>query len=276
MIHYPYELKETLLQVRNVSLTLDGCPILRDVNVEIRDIKRPGMQQGQVVGFLGKSGAGKTKLFEILSGLLSPTSGEVRINGTLEPVKVGAVGVVQQNYPLFAHRTLYGNLAIAADKSRLPKTERKDKIHEYLQRFNLLDHAHRYPCQLSGGQRQRAAIAQQLLCSEHFLLLDEPFSGLDMVMIRQVQELIREVATMNELNTIILISHDIVATASMADTLWLLGRDTDPQTAQPIPGSRIRYTFNLIERGLAWQPGIEATPAFHQFITEVKEAFLTL
>jgi ABC-type nitrate/sulfonate/bicarbonate transport system ATPase subunit len=269
----PYELKETILQVQHVSLTLGNTQILRDVNVEVKNIVRPGMNQGQVIGFLGKSGSGKTKLFEILAGLLKPTSGEVRINGNLEPVKVGSVGVVQQNYPLFQHRTLYSNLEVAAAKSALTPAEQKDKIHYYMEHFNLLEHVNFYPCQLSGGQRQRVAIAQQLLCSEHFLLLDEPFSGLDIVMIRQVQEMIGEISTMDELNTVIIVSHDIESTASISDTLWLLGRDQDPQTKHPIPGSRIKYNYNLVEKGLAWQKDIEATPEFHEFITEVKEAF---
>ena len=273
MTLFPHEVKETILQVNHVSLTLGGNAILRDVNVEIKNITRPGMQQGQVIGFLGKSGSGKTKLFEIMAGLLPPTAGDVRINPTLEPVKVGAVGVVQQTYPLFQHRTLLGNLELAASKSRRTKAEQKEKIGLYMDRFNLSGQANLYPSQLSGGQRQRAAIAQQLLCSEHFLLLDEPFSGLDIGMIQEVQEIIQEVSLMDELNTVIIVSHDIESTASISDSLWLMGRDWDTQTNQPIPGSRIKHRYNLAEKGLAWQKGIEATPDFHALVTEVKEQF---
>lgn len=276
MTNFTYELKETILQVKNVSLSLNNNLILRDVNVEIKNIVRPGMSQGQVIGFLGKSGCGKTKLFEILAGLRAPTSGEVRINGNLETVQVGSVGVVQQNYPLFHHRTLLSNLEVAATKSPLSKAERKDKINYYLERFNLKEHANHYPGQLSGGQRQRVAIAQQLLCSEHFLLLDEPFSGLDIVMVNEVQEMIREISMMDELNTVIIVSHDIESTASIADTLWLMGRDRDKQTQQAIPGSRIRYSYDLVKRGLAWQKGIEATPEFHELMNEVKSVFRDL
>ncbi len=96
-----------------------------------------------------------------------------------------------------------------------------------LDRFNLRKQAALYPAQLSGGQKQRAAIAQQLLCSDHFLLLDEPFSGLDVIMIEKVSEMIVEIACTHELNTVIIVSHDIVSTAAIADTLWLMGRDRD-------------------------------------------------
>ena len=87
---------------------------------------------GQVVGFLGPSGIGKTKLFEVLAGLLEPTSGKVTINNPAIPVKAGLVGVVQQNYPLFNHRTVYGNLDVAAKKTCKDAAERKKKIDDIL------------------------------------------------------------------------------------------------------------------------------------------------
>ena len=260
-----YAFASTLLKAENVSLNIGGNQILKDVNVEIKDIIRPGYKMGQVVGFLGPSGIGKTKLFEVLAGLLEPTSGKVTINNPAIPVKAGLVGVVQQNYPLFNHRTVYGNLDVAAKK----------KIDDILNRFKLSDKATLYPAQLSGGQKQRVAIAQQLLCSENFLLLDEPFSGLDPLMVEEVGNMLSEIAHSNELITIIIVSHDIVSTASIADTLWLMGRDRDAK-GNIIPGSKIKHTYNLIDKGLAWQKDIDTKPEFLDFVREVKGMFSSL
>ena len=268
-----YKEGRSLIKVENVSLILGGNQILKDVNAEIKDLIIPGQTIGQVVGFLGPSGIGKTKLFEVMAGLINPTSGQVLING--KPVKVGDLGVVQQNYPLFNHRTVLGNLEIAAKKNMKDAAARKSKIDDYLNRFRLKETINLYPAQLSGGQRQRVAIIQQLLCSEHFLLLDEPFSGLDTIMVEEVCQLISEIAHLHEDNTIIIVSHDIVSTASISDTLWLMGRDKD-EKGNVIPGSKIKYTYNLIEKGLAWQKGIHESDAFNTLIKEVKNLFPTL
>src|SRR5450755_2113740 len=108
-----YETRETLLKVTDVSLKLGGVQILRDVNLEVKNIVRPGVSQGQVVGLLGPSGIGKTSLFRILAGLDAPDTGSVRIEKEGVPVHKGMVGVVAQTYPLFAHRTVLSNLRIA-------------------------------------------------------------------------------------------------------------------------------------------------------------------
>lgn len=276
---YPYEKKETILKVEGVSLTLGGTQILKDIKVEVKDIIRPGMSQGQIIGFLGPSGIGKTKFFEMLSGIIpingDNATGEVLIGQKLEPVKIGNIGVIQQNYPLFEHRTIYGNLDISAQMKYKDKKERAERINDILQRFDLDKRKNFYPIQLSGGQRQRAAIAQQILCSNNFLLMDEPFSGLDPLMIKKVSNLIIEVANMHELNTIIIVSHDILSTAAIADTLWVMGRDRD-EKGEIIPGARIKHEYDLIERGLAWRTNIETTPEFHALCDELRGLFPTL
>jgi ABC-type nitrate/sulfonate/bicarbonate transport system ATPase subunit len=270
-----YKKTDVILKAENVSLQLDDNLILRDINVNIRDIVRPDCTQGQIVGFLGPSGIGKTKFFEILAGILKPTSGNVFLNKEMIPVEMGLVGVVQQNYPLFDHRTIYGNLNIAAKRKYPNKKERKERVDDMLNRFGLLDKKDYYPIQLSGGQRQRIAISQQILCSNHFLLMDEPFSGLDMNMIKEVSKLIVEVADMDELNTVIIVSHDISSTASISDTLWLMGRDRD-QDKKLIPGARVKYKFDLIERGLAWHEKVEEMVEFHNLLNEIRSLFPTL
>ncbi|HLV86088.1 MAG TPA: ATP-binding cassette domain-containing protein [Candidatus Sulfotelmatobacter sp.] len=270
-----YSYGKTLLKVEDVSLEYDGRPILKHVNAEVRDILRPGQIQGQVVGFLGPSGIGKTQLFRIIAGLNKPTSGRVSINGSDRAVQAGEVGVVAQNYPLFEHRTVMSNLLLAAAQKEKDDKSCRDKVVQYLTDFDLIDKAKLYPAQLSGGQRQRCAIIQQILCSEHFLLMDEPFSGLDLLMLEKTSELIQKVANMDDLNTIIVVTHDITAAAAVADHLWLMGRDHDA-SGRPLPGSHIVETYDLIERDLCWHPQIITEPKFVDFVREVKNRFRTL
>lgn len=218
---------------------------------------------------------GKTQLFRILSGLQVPTSGEVRVGKAQEPVTPGKVGVVAQSYPLFEHRTVLGNLVIAGANAGLSRGAARAKAEGLLLRFGLADRSGLYPAQLSGGQRQRAAIAQQFMGSEHFLLMDEPFSGLDPLAAEEVCALISETAAQDELNTIIVITHDIAAAASVCDTLWLLGRDRD-SAGNPIPGARLQKTYDLAARGLAWREGAADSPPFAELVREVREAFRAL
>ena len=274
----PYEIKETLITIKDIGLTFGDKVILKGVNAEVKDIVRPGCTQGQVVGILGPSGTGKTQLSRILAGLQEPTSGEVLISQDSTRrlrVRNGLVGMVAQHYPLFKHRTVLGNLIIAAQQTGLTAQQAKDKSYDYLKRFDLPEKAHDYPSQLSGGQRQRIAIIQQLLCSEHFLVFDEPTSGLDPIMKDRVCELINQVALLDERNTIFIISHDIPAVAKIADTIWLIGRDRD-ENGKPIAGSKIQKEYNLIERDLCWQPGIDSTVKFADFVNEVKHKFVDL
>jgi len=270
-----YSLGATILRVEGVSQKLGDNLILRDVNLDVKDIRRPGRVAGQVVGLLGPSGIGKTRLFRILAGLDEPTSGRVLIGEGGVPVERGMVGVVAQRYPLFAHRTVLGNLMVAARQAGCSHDEGGQRSLRLLKRFGLEDRANHYPAQLSGGQQQRVAIVQQFLCSEHFLLMDEPFSGLDPNAVEAVGELIAEVANLDELNTIIVVTHDIAAAIEVADTLWLLGRDRDGN-GRVVPGARIQGTYNLIERGLAWRKGITTSPEFMDLLREILARFPTL
>ena len=270
-----HEFRGTLLKVSDVSVAFDRMPILRDVNLEIRDVYRPGKEQGQVVGLLGPSGVGKTTLFRVLAGLAEPDTGTVLIEEEGRPVHRGMVGVVAQDYPLFAHRTVLGNLTVAARSAGLSRLAATQKARALLEQFGLTEHETRYPIQLSGGQRQRIAIAQQFMCSDHFLLMDEPFSGLDLIAIQRVCAFIRDIVSADELKTIIVVTHDIVALLAVADTIWLLGRDRD-KDGKIIPGARIQSTYNLIERGLAWQDSIDDTPEFMETLREIRTDFQRL
>ena len=275
MVTHAYETKGTILKAESVSVVKGETTILRDLSLEIRDIVRPDKVAGQVVGLLGPSGIGKTSLFRVMAGLEAPTSGRVLIGEEGKPVERGMVGVVAQHYPLFGHRTVLGNLMVAGRRAGLSRAAAKDKAMGFLKRFGLEDRANVYPPQLSGGQRQRVAIAQQFMCSEHFLLLDEPFSGLDPMAIDRVCELLAEVACMHEMNTIVVVTHDIAAALEVSDTIWLMGRDRD-EKGQIIPGAKIQESYNLIERGLAWRDGIATTPEFMLMMREIRARFPSL
>lgn len=283
MNHCPYSTdctgcvgyKDVLLDVRNVNLSYGSKVVLRDVNVQVRDVTRRCHIQGQIVGFLGPSGIGKTQLFRIIAGLNKPTSGGVYINAHQDPVRAGMVGVVSQSYTLFEHRTIIGNLMLAATKKESNAKVAAEKAMGFLERFKMTETAHMYPAMLSGGQRQRIAIAQQLLCSEHFLLLDEPFSGLDPINVDKVCALLTEVSCLDELNTVIIVSHDVASVASVSDTLWLMGRDRDA-AGEVTPGARIVKKYDLVELGLCWQEHIQTRQDFASFVAEVKEEFVKL
>jgi len=281
--HFPHALKETLVRVDRVSLVFGDKVILKPTSAEVKNITRPNMNQGQVVGILGPSGIGKSQFARILAGLREPTSGEIFVSdleadasgARMTKVRPGLVGMVAQNYPLFRHRTVLGNLLVALEHSDSSVEEREAKARRYLADFGLVGQEDRYPSQLSGGQRQRVSVIRELLCSERFLVMDEPFTGLDPLTKDTVCEVVNQVALLHEQNTIFVVSHDIAALVTISDCLWVLGRDLD-ESGNPIPGATIKHRYNLIERGLAWQRGIASTRGFADFCAEVKEQFESL
>jgi ABC-type nitrate/sulfonate/bicarbonate transport system ATPase subunit len=267
------ERRATLIKIEGMHAERGDRLVLRDIDACVVDLVRPDVaDQGQVIGVLGPSGAGKTTLLRVLAGLDAPSRGQVRIGEPLQPVRAGMVGVVFQNYPLFEHRSVLGNLVVAARRTG-PGGEARARA--LLDRFGLGDRADAWPGELSGGQRQRVAILQQLLCGHTYLVMDEPFSGLDPLSKHNACELIAEVARMDERNTIVIVTHDIREAVKVSDTLWLIGRDVGP-SGEPVPGNRIVQTYDLVERDLAWQPGIERTPQFDAFVREVEDRFRTL
>jgi ABC-type nitrate/sulfonate/bicarbonate transport system ATPase subunit len=262
-------MEERLLTIDNLNVSYDR-PILKDLSLHIDNVVRPGMNQGQVVALLGPSGIGKTQLFRCIAGLQTPTSGSVTLNGTEQKVQAGQVGVVQQHYPLLNHRTIISNLKLAAREF----SDAKERSLQMLERFGMLDKQNNYPGELSGGQRQRVAIMQQLLCSTHFLLMDEPFSGLDIIAKDEVSKLIHEVSVADELNTIILTTHDIDAALAVADTLWILGRDRNEKGEST--GATIKAMYNLIEMDLAWHEDVRKRPNYDPLMKELTSLFKTL
>jgi polar amino acid transport system ATP-binding protein/sulfate transport system ATP-binding protein len=284
-----YEEKGVLIRLDGVGVSYGDSAVLAGVTAEVRDIVREGCVTGQIIGILGPSGVGKTQLSRVMTGLQPPTAGKVTVAAPTAadparqvPVTAGLVGYVAQNYPLLGHRTVLGNLVLAARRSGLGHVGALREAERYLKEFRLQDKWDKYPAQLSGGQRQRVAIAQQLLCSEHFLVLDEPTTGLDPISKDKVCELIKQVAGLSEENTIFVVTHDVAAILTIADHLWMLGRPKsdpyrEPGSAQdkpaPRPGARIVQTYDLIERGLAWQERPQDLPVYVDLQREIRARF---
>ena len=265
---------EDVLIVENVNKEFpmnDGTTlvVLRDFSLCIKNIE----DKPQIISLLGPSGSGKTTALRIISGLDQPTSGRVLVtNGDskgLRPVRLGDVGVVFQRYPLFDDLNVLSNLVTPAVRAGMDKQQAREKAIRYLEKFGLARQREAWPLQLSGGQRQRVAILQQLMQDRYFIILDEPFSGLDPVNIANVIHLINEIAHQHTLNTFIIITHDITSALIISDHVYLLGRERDAE-GNPIPGSRIVKEYDLIAEGLAYQPDIENIPHFADIRKEIK------
>lgn len=260
-----YKKEAIILQVEKVNLSYDR-PILRDINLSVHNITRPNVKQGQIVSLVGRSGIGKTQLFKILSGLLQPDSGTVKIGSDLHNVTAGEVGVVPQNYILFNHRTIADNLHIglrgSADK--LNEKGKKELINDYAARFGLKDQLKNYPMQLSGGQRQRVSIIQQILTGNKFILLDEPFSGLDPIIKDKVLELLVSISLLDELNTLVIVSHDIENAFAISDTAFILAVQDGK------PGATITETIDLMQMGFTWDPEIKKNKGFQELVSQMK------
>lgn len=261
---------EHLLDIQNVSLKFGDNLVLRDVNAIITRSDN----LGEVIGFLGPSGIGKTQLSRIVAGLQAPTSGQVLLSdGT--PTGPGLACMVPQSYPMFDYLTVRSNLEVAGRQGGLSPLDNQHKVETLSEQLGLKDHWDKYPCALSGGTKQRVAIARQLMCSSHYMVMDEPFSGLDPIMKCHAGEVILQLAQMDTYNTIIIVTHDIVQALKVSDMVWLMGYERDGNN-NPIAGARLVETIDLAALGLAWEPGVERKSDFLDLVHHVEDRFETL
>ena len=188
--------------------------VLRDFALEIRG--------KQFVTFLGPSGCGKSTALNIIAGLIPATDGEVSIDGEridrLPPEKRG-FGMVFQNYALFPHMTVFGNIAFGLQLQRRPAEEVRRRVQEMLELVQLPGYEDRYPGQLSGGQQQRIAIARALVLRPRLMLLDEPLSNLDAKLRIEMRAEIKRIHANLGL-TSIYVTHDQVEALSLSD--WVV------------------------------------------------------
>jgi ABC-type nitrate/sulfonate/bicarbonate transport system ATPase subunit len=273
-----YEHKDTILHVENLGVSYGDKVIIKDINLEEKDVVRPGGTQGQTIAFLGRSGRGKSTLFRALTGLEKPTTGRILIPDYSKPITDGKqpakivgegdVGFVNQKYTLFRHKTIYQSLYFALRKTTLSAKEKEEKIMHYLKDWGLEASKDQHPAFLSGGQRQRTAILEQLLSSGYYMVLDEPFSGLDVGNILSVKNAFRLICESHELNTIIFSTHDIELAVELADSIYILGNKKD----DPQPGATLVKHFDLKHAGLAWHDGFR--PEHIALVNQIKEVLL--
>ncbi|MFC3093340.1 ABC transporter ATP-binding protein [Alteromonas sediminis] len=204
-----------MLNVHDIALSYGTTPVLHSVNFSLL--------QGQIGCLLGPSGSGKTTLLRAIAGFARVDSGSIEINGqqvsspatTLAAEKRG-VGMVFQDYALFPHLTVEDNVAFGLFKAN--KVYQKQRVDECLDMTGLGKMHKRYPHELSGGQQQRVAIARALAPKPSLLLLDEPFSSLDVSLRDTLANDIRRVIK-DEQITALLVTHDQKEAFAVADEI---------------------------------------------------------
>ena len=163
-----------ILKVKNLSKNFGKVKAVQEVSFEATE--------GRVLSLLGPSGCGKTTMLRCIAGFENPDRGEIYLDNrkitTIPPEKRG-IGMVFQNYALWPHMTVYGNLAFGLQIRKVPKDEITKKIKKVLGMVQLEGYENRYPRQMSGGQQQRIAMARALVFEPGIMLLDEPLSNLD-------------------------------------------------------------------------------------------------
>ncbi|MNF94872.1 Sulfate/thiosulfate import ATP-binding protein CysA [compost metagenome] len=193
-----------------------------------------------------------------MTGLIPTNSGKILIRdfenkepNAAKSVNEGDIGFVDQKYTLFRHKTVTQALKFSLRKTTLSNAEKEEKIKKYLKEWGLENCADKYPNELSGGQRQRTAIIEQLFSSDQFIVLDEPFSGLDVGNIEEVKKSFELLGQSSDFNTVIFSTHDIELAIELAQTIYVIGYPT-------INGKKEHYgtivaKYDLRDMGLAWK-----------------------
>jgi len=173
------------------------------------------------------------------------TSGQVLLNGTQTPVKRGMVGMVFQDYPCWNHRRILGNLTLAGELAGMKHGDAFVRAQQYLELFGMSGDWDKFPGELSGGMRQRVSLTRQLMSVDgpdahptRLLLLDEPFSALDLIKTHMVCRMLRRVADLDDKTTLILVTHDLSAALAVADLVWIMGHRRDANGQQVSGGTR--------------------------------------
>ncbi len=276
-----YEEKDIILHIQNLSVAYGDKVIIQNINLIERNVTRKDMTQGQIIAVLGRSGRGKSTFFRALTGLVAPHTGKILIpdyskqptNG-LQPAKEvaeGDVGFVDQKYTLFRHKTIIDSFLYALRKTTQSPKEKKDRVNSYLAEWGLEKVKDQYPNELSGGQRQRVAIIEQLLSSGHYMVLDEPFSGLDVGNILNAKKSFDLIDQGHDLNTIIFSTHDIELATEIADSIYVIGYPKKQDGSLDSIGTIVKH-FDLKSMGIAWQN--ELTPAHLELSKEIKSCML--
>lgn len=189
------------------------------------------VENGEFIAIVGPSGCGKSTLLSIISGLISPEEGVVRINGTENNAAHTNIGYMLQKDHLFEWRTIYSNVTLGLEIQHKLTPPYKENVDKMLETYGLSNFIHARPSELSGGMRQRAALIRTLALEPDLLLLDEPFSALDY---QTRLEVCDDIATIikRERKTAILVTHDLSEAISVGNRVIILSRR--PATVQKI------------------------------------------
>ena len=206
------------LEVKNLTKTIKKTQIIKGVSLEV--------QNGEVVGLLGPNGAGKTTTFYMICGLISSTSGEIWLdfkdisNVPLHKRAKLGIGYLPQESSVFKDLSVEENLMLAAEITYKDKKIAKQKVDEMLNLLNIEPIRERKGVSLSGGERRRCEIARSLMITPKFLLLDEPFAGVDPIAVSDIQNIVR---SLKELDIGILITdHNVRETLAICDRAYVI------------------------------------------------------
>lgn len=194
-----------MLRVENISKSFGKLKVLKNISLEVN--------KGDKVVIIGPSGSGKSTFLRCINYLAKPDSGKIYFNDQeIDDNNIGLyrqkIGMVFQNFNLFNNLTVMDNIILAPVKLEIySEKDARKKAMEYLERIGLADKTQVYPSSLSGGQKQRVAIVRTLMMKPEMILFDEPTSALDPEMVKEVQDLMIELA--NEGMTMIVVTHEV-------------------------------------------------------------------
>ncbi|MCD4832336.1 MAG: LPS export ABC transporter ATP-binding protein [Bacteroidales bacterium] len=210
--------KKIKLHTDNLVKKYRSRTVVKDVSVEV--------EQGEIVGLLGPNGAGKTTTFYMIVGLITPYSGKIYLDNvdiTKEPVYKRAqkgIGYLAQEASVFRKLSIEDNIMAVLEMSNMSKEEQRERLENLINEFGLQKIRKSLGIQLSGGERRRTEIARALALKPKFILLDEPFAGVDPIAVEDIQDI---VGKLKEKNIGILITdHNVHETLSITDRAYLL------------------------------------------------------
>ncbi|MFN8315725.1 MAG: LPS export ABC transporter ATP-binding protein [Chitinophagales bacterium] len=210
--------KKMLLRSENLVKRYKGRTVVNEVSVNV--------SQGEIVGLLGPNGAGKTTSFYMMVGLIKPDEGQIFLddkNITDMPMYKRAqngVGYLPQEASVFRHMTVEDNVAAVLEMTNYSKVEQKERLENLLSEFGLNRVRKNMGNVLSGGERRRTEIARALATDPKFILLDEPFAGIDPIAVEDIQQIVSKLKTKNI--GILITDHNVQETLSITDRAYLL------------------------------------------------------
>jgi spermidine/putrescine transport system ATP-binding protein len=216
-----------LLELRSVSKSYGATSVLKGVDLKILD--------GEFITLLGPSGSGKTTILRLIGGFTSPSNGGILLDGrdiAEMPINKRPFNTVFQDYALFPHLTVAGNVGYGLTVRGVSRAEIDARVRDALELVQLGGFGERYPAQLSGGQRQRVALARAIICRPRLILLDEPLAALDVALRRQMQSFLKSIQTEIK-TTFLFVTHDQEEAIAMADRICVMNDGVIQQIGAP-------------------------------------------